>query len=194
MELAVFGWLCNRPFFVRLHLFFLLVKPLKFGSVIASFRKDKSVLPGMNALIYNFFQCTFEPESQMKERSTLAIEILKGFSHSASTCQVLHVWGDVWLKPKQGRMQKRKKKKKKHGFQPSGAKNSGWRRITEYETLWEQLSVEQTNPCNRIAGRKMSVKVMWAKNTQQGGENELGLRGFYAKNGRRESLARIATS
>ena len=91
MELAVFGWLCNRPFFVCLHRFILLVKPLKFGSVIASFRKDKSVLPGMNALIYNFFQCTFEPESQMKERSTLAIEILKGFSHSASTCQVLHV-------------------------------------------------------------------------------------------------------
>jgi len=40
----------------------------------------------------------------------------------------------------------------------------------------------------------MSVKVTWAKNTQQGGENELGLRGFYAKRRRRESLARIATS
>lgn len=192
MELAVFGWLCNRPFFVCLHRFILLVKPLKFGSVIASFRKDKSVLPGMNALIYYFFQCTFEPESQMKERSTLAIEILKGFSHSASTCQVLHVWGDVWLEPKRGSVQK--KKKKRHGFQPSGAVKSGWRRITEYETLWEQLSVKQTNPCNRIAGRKMSVRVTWAKNTQQGGENELHLRGFYAKRGRRESLASTATS
>lgn len=28
-----------------------------------------------------------------------------------------------------------KKKKKRHGFQPSGAVKSGWRRITEYETL-----------------------------------------------------------
>jgi len=29
----------------------------------------------------------------------------------------------------------KKKKKKQHGFQPSGAIKSGWRRITEYETL-----------------------------------------------------------
>ena len=61
MELEVLGWLCNKRFFVCLHPFFLLVKPLKFGSVIASYRKDKSVLPEMNTLIYNFFQCTFEP-------------------------------------------------------------------------------------------------------------------------------------
>lgn len=44
VELVVLGWLYYRSCFVCLHLFFLLVKPLMFGSVIESFRKDKSVL------------------------------------------------------------------------------------------------------------------------------------------------------
>lgn len=65
------------------------MKPLKFGGVIASFRKDKSVLLGNECFDIYLFPVLLNLESQMKECYTLAIDILKGFSHSASMCQVL---------------------------------------------------------------------------------------------------------
>lgn len=67
----------------------------------------------------------------MKEQYTLTVEILKGFSHSASICQVL-----LCLRGRLGGgREERQVKETGHGFQPLGAVISGWRRITECETL-----------------------------------------------------------